>query len=744
MELRITYMKEGDVVTIPTRGTESRDEILYMIDKGLMADMEQYGMQFNVIDMSLKVRPSSIIRNLMDIPSTKNIIVSYVSSIFDMSEREVIVAASKDDVDFKSSIARYPLRSIPSIDTYPMLKTISSIPHVFIEKMASRRSTYDKRMLSLFREVGDRGEVVIMTDTLSLDGYSSLSNLREMITPGGILIITDTDYREDMKDILSFKIMVDEVAGYITSDTRFYKPRYQWHNILESEGLVHMYTEYMNNDFNNYISAYMFSDDIHLPLDRTYVIPQVMKNIVDIFPKTEGVLPIITINSNYNVDDLYSLDNPIYDDAHSIYTIIRKKSNSTPPIYIDGGGIGTMILAFSKYTKVHIRTDRVQEAMDNILLYKRGKIRRENTSYILTMGSREIVIGPSPPILPGSVVITTFPYREYKDSLYRIVRYNIGTRGMEGIRHDLKAETVYVVDAGIRTYPEREMLRLFIVGEIYKMFSQLVPGGDFKRYLFDIITIGQNKGVLLDPVIPATSSIVIPDSLIEMIVAIPPDWLSFVEMLKKNYPIYWEEHRKEIISILPFQSDRRKNIISRFREYIAASQVERISSSLHSFSLEQLSRYKDGEGKDIRIHTDVVNGIMTITPNTHLAEIIGKQVITFNVTPQMIDGRKYTDVASMLMRHYILDGAGYTSSVNAVELFGSPLLHMDTWKSIYPDIDTMWGSSGVWIDTISDIFVNPPYWNEAISSVITTSGSRKIYVPRVYIDKVRGMNVILV
>ena len=118
--------------------------------------------------------------------------------------------------------------------------------------------------------------------------------------------------------------------------------------------------------------------------------------------------------------------------------------------------------------------------------------------------------------------------------------------------------------------------------------------------------------------------------------------------------------------------------------------------------------------------------------------------MTFNVTPQMVDGRKYTDVAAMLLRHHILDGSGISSVVEAVQMFGSPLSHMPTWRSIYPDIDMTWGSSGIWIEESGDIFLNPPYWNEAMTRIASQGGERKIFVPRMYADKVRGMAVTLV
>lgn len=742
MELSLIYLHEGEVLSLPLRGTETMDEKVHIVSHGILSDMKRYGMQYKTENI-LYVNPevSSVIRKVVEIPSDREILVSYITSILDMTERDIIAIADTGDMRFTEVLRSTGIRTMPTIDIYPILRTLSSIPHIPISSMVDKRSPYDKRNLSLVIP-GMKGELLLLVDTLSLEGEKSLVGIRDMIVPGGIVIVIDTDYREDMTDLLLSKILVDSSVGSIECNKRHYKPRYQWHNILEKNGLMHMYTEYIDKRFNTYISAYTFLSDIHLSLERVYSIPRIMKPVSDIFPPLDKATPRVSINVNYDIDDLYSMDNPVYTDAHSIYTIIRKKSNMTPPVYIDGAGIGTMPLSFSKYTHMTLKTDKISTTLNNLALYRKGKITRD-TNYIVRSGKREIVIGVSPPILPGSVVITTDPHAKYENILYKIVRTDLGTRGMEGERHDLVAETVYVVESGNHFYPEREMLRLVLIEKIYNTFAILVTRGDFRRYLFDILTIGRD--VLLDPVIPVTSTVIVPESLLDMVNTPISNWVSFVELVRKEYPSYWDTNSKEIMSVLPFQTDKKTGIMNRFRDFISVNIRDTIGISLYNYIHEQFRIYNDSIGKSIGVHIDVSDNTMKISPNTQLGEIIGKRILSFRVTPVMLEGRSYSDIASMLLRHHILDGAGTPTTIDAIEVFGSPLSHMSRWRSIYPDIDTIWGSSGSFNDVVEDtVYFNPPYWNEHMSLLLSKMGDKKVYIPREYTDKVRGMSVILI
>lgn len=749
METEITYLKDGLINSMNIRGTEGEEEIASIINRGYIPTLERYGLQYNV-DEPIHIIPSSIIHRLAEVPETRDILISYLTTIFDISDREAHIAIRGDDMSFINNIKSLPTRGTNTISTYPILRGISLVPHVPIHVASIYQSIYDKRHIpSLFRSIGSRGDVCVLYDTLSIDGPNTIAGLRDRVTKGGIVIIIDTDYRHEKKEIYYMKVMVDHTIDMIDMMTRYYKPRYQYHSLLEGAGLIHMYTDYIDKVYDTYISIYMFRDDISIDVDRTYSIPPIMKDVRDIFPPIDGVMPSVSIGTNYNIDDLYSIDNPIHSDAHSIYKMIREKSRSTPSIYIDHGGIGTMIASFSKYNKVYIQTDRVQEALTNILLYRRGKVSKigtHNPTYTISSGNREIVVGTSVDPIPGSVVITTDSSREYKDILYKIVRVPLGSKSNVGKRHDLMIETVYIVDPGIRTYPEREMLRLYLIERMYNTFSQLVPKGDFRRYLFDVITIGERRGILLDSLIPMTSSILIPDSLIEMVVSVPSEWTSFVKLVRTDYPEYWSIHSKDILSILPFQVDKRRVMMSKFKDYVTTASVSCIAESLHSTITDLYNMYREKTGTNIRVHIEVVGDKLKVSSSGSLIDIMGKRTITFTVTPSLLEGRRYEDVAAMLLRHHILDGDGIPSSIDAIELFGSPLSHMPTWRSIYDDIDPIWGSSGRW-DNIGDaktIYVNPPYWNEGISSFISDLVDMKVYVPRIYADRVRGLPVIIV
>lgn len=751
MNLELVYMSRGAVRTLALTGTESLDEKIYKIEHGLRKTFEVYGAQYAVSNIGEDTNNSttSIVKEASDNPRLRDLIVKYSTSVFNVVDRQIAAAiASGTDQSFVSALMRLPTRDTPKVESHPIIKILSSVPHIPIGRTSIMRSTYDNRYLSIFQDKGEGSyDLLILPDTLSIDGEGIIGGLRSMLSVGGTVVILETDYRDEISGVLHARAMIDYASGSIKNIKRYYKPKYQWHNILEREGLLHMASQIIDREFGTYVSAYTFLSDINVQIERTYALPPILRTPSDLFPIIEGAAPNVVLGVNYDIDDLYSIENPTVKDAQSIYTMIRKKSRSTPTIYIDGGGIGLLPVSFSKYSTIYVRTDRVQQTLDNLSIYRMGRISRQGSVYEMTAGKRKIYIGRELEVPPGCVVITTDIEKEYPEALYIIRRTPIGTRKMTGQRSDLESETLFLTDRYVRSYPEREILRLVVIERIMKIFRELVPGGDFWKYMFDIITMGQVQGILLDPVIPVTSSIIIPESLTASIQSIPSEWHLFLEKVEFDYPSYWETNREEALYILPFDKEAQDNFIDRFKRNVL-SEAEDIGRSLYNYIHEQYKFFLDSIGKEIGVTVAVANNVMGIVPNASLTSIVGKRTIHFDVTPELTNGKEYRDVASMLLRHHIMSGAGKVLDVDVVHLFGSPGAGMTRWMSIFPDIDRTWGSLGSSMIDIptSNVYFNPPYWNESMGDLLTkiVNTHVKVYVPRDYADKVRGSGTIIV
>jgi hypothetical protein len=752
MNLELTYINNGAIHTIPMTGIESEEEKLYKIIYGIGNTNRVYGCQYAVYssDWNRDIRISTVAKSLSSNHKHRAEIVKYATTVFDAEDRQILSAISlSSDEEFVASLSRLVPRESPKIDAYPIIRVLTSSLHIPIERTLVLKGNNDARHLSPFqnRGTGDKYDLIILPDTLSIDGEGILARVRGLLSKGGTVVVMETDYRDDISDILSTRAMVDYASGAIKSLQRYWKPKFQWHDILEREGLIHLASEVVDEVFRSYVSAYTYLDEINTPIARVFSLPLIVRSPYDLFPKIDGKSPNVVLFDNYDIDDLYSMENSVVKDAVAIYNTIRKVSK-TAPIYIDGGGIGLLPVSFSKYGLVYVRTDRISQAVENLNLYRKGKIQRQGDIIKMTAGSRVIQIGRELEIPPSSVVVTTDPSREYPDALSVIRRMPLGTRDMKGDRFNLEMETIFVESRGGGSYPEKELLRLVMVEEIWKLFSQLVPGGNFLQYLFDIITIGQSQGTLLDPVIPVTSSLIVPRSISTSILFVPDDWYIFTENLRYDYPDYMDEYREEIESILVFETDRQREFIERFKKEMSYKSVD-IARALYEFSHNRYKFFLDNSGRDVDVRVTYKDNILAINPNSTMISLIGKRAMQFDVTPDMVAGRSYRDVAAMLLRHKILGGEGKVLDTDVTHMFGSPSLvgKVARWMSIFPDVDRDWGSSGSsMVDMpISSVYLNPPYWNEAMDDLLSRlAGMTKVYLPRIFAPATREGTIVLV
>jgi len=721
----ILILKDGALVPYTTRGMETIEEVVSYVENGYIHTFEKYGMGFGERGVSNGGSMEGIIGN----SSLLREFFTYTTQIFDIHERLVVTHIHNLD----HLLEDVAVRKIPTIDIYPMVRMLASVPHRHIERYEHIRSIHDHRTFSLFPSI-DEGtiDLVVMVDYLSVEGrVPPLTNL----SPGCMMVVIDTDYRDEYKDILYGMGKVDAMAKIIDTTTRYYKPRYQWHEMLEGD-FIHVRTEYMGRRF---ISLYMWKEGLYDHIDRVYTLPPIIKAVSDVFPLGDNkVLPFLQNGVNYNYSVLSSLDVPTVHDAHEIYTYIRKKSKSTPPIFIDGGDIGTMILSFTKFGQVYIRTPYVDMAVTNILLYKKYKVHRSKDGVVMEGGSRRVVVGTgiSPP--SGCVVITT-SQKEYPGCLYTIYRVPIGDR-RDG-RMDLDAETIYVGESNVIS-PGLEMLRMVAIERIRGKYEQLVVGGDFRRYLFDMVTIGQYRDILLDPIIPVTSSPLTPNSMKESILTIPDGWNEFVEMVRMRYPTYWRKNEERIVSILPFMKQDMENERKEFIRSQSAH-IDLLSSSLFSYIHSEYQWFKTMSGKNVDVMVKMVNESLVITPTQELMSIIGKRELVLSTRGLNMENMNYRTLASSMIRYLSLNGTGIQGNGYKVEAFGSPGLHTPIWYSIYPDIDTTFGSSGIWTKArdVENMYFNPPFWNEAMSEMVMSM--KKVLLPPQY-EKYRHLVVPIV
>lgn len=739
MNLEFTYIQEGRIKSLSLTGVESMTEKLHKIEKGIKATFSTYGMQYSPL-------PSIAGREIASISEDsvrRNVLLDYAMGVFVAEERDIYIALAEPSVDlFIQNLSRFQLRVPVKIDSYSIIKILSLVPHRPIENTVVLRSSYDKREISLFRNMDQEsiGDVVILPDTLSIQGHVVLD--RVTLSTGGVLVVIDTDFREEERLLLDYIAMVDYASGSILNRDRYWESKYQRHNELEKRGFVHLRTEVIEGPLRKYVSAYMYMSDVQEKIERTYSIPRILRSPSDIFPLYEGVLPSLILDINYTINDLYSIDNPNVSDAISIYKIIEKRSRFRPPIYIDGG-IGLLPISFMKYSKIYINTSNVQMVLSNLSLYRKGKITREESMYKVAHGHKEIYVGSNLPIPESSIVITTDRNKNYSSSQYLIVRTPIGTRDLQGERRDLDNETLFISDRSTRSYPQREMVRLVIIERIYNIFRELVPRGDFNRYLFDMITIGQSRGLLKDPIIPVMMSEITPSSLMTDVLNVPKDWSSFMNMVESQYPSFWDTYVDDLLSILPFDIDAQLLYKDKFMESQKIDIIT-ISTSLHTAIHQQYKSYIDIIGEDIDVNVTLKDDRLYVVPNSVLSSIIGNRSMFFPVTEDMVKGKDHRDVASMLIRHSILSGDSKNIDTSIINMFGSPRYISPKWTSIYPDIDRQWGSLGSSMTDLptGPVYMNPPYWNESMTDLLSKIES-KVYLPKRYSSYSNGKSVIL-